>query len=51
MYRIARPLYLYVGAGYGSVTQAWETIDDEIVKNTDGSASGVAAEIGAIGRF
>ena len=51
MYRIARPLYLYVGAGYGSVTQAWETIDDEIVKNTDGSPSGVAAEIGAIGRF
>ena len=51
MYRIARPLYLYIGAGYGSVTQAWETIDDEIVKNTDGSATGVAAEIGAIGRF
>lgn len=49
--RIAKPLYLYVGAGYGSRTLAWETIDGELVKNTDHSATGVAGEIGAIGRF
>lgn len=49
--RIAKPLYGYVGAGYGQRTLAWETIDGEWVKNTDHSASGVAAEIGAIGNF
>ena len=49
--RLAKPLYLYVGAGYGSRTLAWETIDGELVKNTDHSASGIAGEIGAIGRF
>ena len=49
--RIAKPLYGYIGAGYGQRTLAWETIDGEWVKNTDHSASGVAAEIGAIGNF
>lgn len=49
--RLAGPLYMYVGAGYGSRTLAWETIDGELVKNTDHSASGIAGEIGAIGRF
>lgn len=51
MRRLAKPLYAYVGAGYGSRTLAWETVEDELVKNTDHSATGVAAEIGAIGRF
>ena len=49
--RIAKPLYGYIGAGYGQRILAWETIDGEWVKNTDHSASGVAAEIGAIGNF
>ncbi|MCM1313106.1 MAG: PEGA domain-containing protein [Bacteroides sp.] len=49
--RLAKPLYMYVGAGYGSRTLAWETIDGELVKNTDHSATGIAGEIGAIGRF
>lgn len=51
MRRIVKPLYAYIGAGYGSRTLAWETVEDELVKNTDHSATGVAAEIGAIGRF
>lgn len=51
MRRIVKPLYAYIGAGYGSRTLAWETVEDESVKNTDHSAIGVAAEIGAIGRF
>lgn len=51
LYRIFKPVYGYVGAGYGQRTLAWETIDGELVKNTDHSASGVAAEIGVIGRF
>lgn len=51
MRRIAKPLYAYIGAGYGSRTLAWETVEDELVKNADHSATGVAAEIGAIGRF
>jgi opacity protein-like surface antigen len=51
MYRIAKPLYAYVGAGYGSRTLAWLTVDGEWVKNKDHSASGIAAEFGGILRF
>lgn len=51
MYRFFKPLYGYVGAGYGQRTLAWETIDGEFIKNTDHSASGVAAEIGLIGKL
>ena len=46
-----KPVYLYVGAGYGSRTLAWETVEGELVKNTDHSAVGVAAELGVIGRL
>lgn len=49
--RIVKPLYAYIGAGYGNRVLAWETIDGELVKNTDHSATGVAAEVGAIGRL
>lgn len=45
------PVYLYAGAGYGNRTLAWETVEGELVKNTDHSASGVAAELGVIGRL
>lgn len=48
--RFFKPMYGYIGAGYGYRTLAWETIDGEIVKNTDHSASGIAAEIGLIGK-
>ena len=51
MYRIAKPLYAFVGVGYGTRTLAWETVDGDWVKNTDHSASGIAAEIGGILRF
>ena len=46
-----KPVYLYAGAGYGSRTLAWETVEGELVKNTDHSALGVAAELGVIGRL
>lgn len=49
--RLYKPLYGYVGAGYGSRVLAWETTDGIAVKNTDHSAAGVAAEIGVIGRI
>ena len=49
--QIIKPLYAYIGAGYGNRVLAWETIDSELVKNTDHSATGVAAELGAIGRL
>lgn len=49
--QIIKPLYAYIGAGYGNRVLAWETIDGELVKNTDHSATGVAAELGAIGRL
>jgi len=51
LYRFMKPLYGYVGAGYGQRTLAWETTDGELVKNTDHSASGLAFEIGAIGQY
>ena len=51
LYRVAKPLYGYIGAGYGYRTLAWETVGGEWAKNTDHSASGIAAEIGAIGRY
>lgn len=51
LYRFMKPLYGYVGAGYGQQTLAWETIDGEWIKNIDHSASGIAAEIGAIGQY
>lgn len=51
LYRFIKPLYGYVGAGYGQRTLAWETVENEWVKNTDHSASGIAAEIGFIGQY
>lgn len=49
--RIIKPLYLYAGAGYGKRTLAWETVQDELVKNTDHSADGLAFEFGGIVRM
>ena len=49
--RFIKPLYGYVGAGYGQRILAWETVESEWVKNTDHSASGIAAEIGLIGQY
>lgn len=46
--RLWKPVYTYVGGGYGQRTLAWETVDGELVKNIDHSASGVAAEIGLL---
>ena len=51
LYRFAKPLYGYIGGGYGQRTLAWETVEGEWVKNIDHSASGIAAEIGLIGKF
>ena len=50
LYRFMKPLYGYVGLGYGQRTLAWETVEGEWVKNTDHSASGIATEIGVIGQ-
>lgn len=51
MRRILKPLFGYVGAGYGMRNLTWETMDGKVVKNQDHSSNGVAAELGAIGRF
>ena len=51
LYRFIKPLYGYVGGGYGQRTLAWETVEGEWVKNIDHSASGIAAEIGLIGQY
>ena len=51
LYRFIKPLYGYIGGGYGQRTVAWETVEGEWVKNIDHSASGIAAEIGLIGQY
>jgi hypothetical protein len=51
LYRFIKPLYGYIGGGYGQRTLAWETVEGEWVKNIDHSASGIAAEIGLIGQY
>ena len=51
LFRVVSHFYGYVGAGYGYRTLAWETVEGEWVKNIDHSASGIAAEIGLIGKF
>lgn len=51
MRRIVKPLYAYIGAGYGNRVLAWETVEGELVKNADHSATGIATEIGAIARL
>lgn len=43
-----KPFYLYVGAGYGQRTLAWETVDGELVRNIDHSANSVAGELGLL---
>lgn len=46
--KVASPLYLFAGVGYGSRTLAWETVDGQWVKNNDFSFAGVEAELGAL---
>lgn len=48
MYRLAKPLYMYMGAGYGYHKIAWETIEGEWAENTTDSSSGVEADLGLV---
>ena len=55
MRRIAKPLYLYVGAGYGYKKLAWEmaqgevgTSSDKWAENTDETFTGVEADLGLV---
>lgn len=61
MYHVSIPLYIYAGGGYGHKNTAWEVYDQFNLKgdgqgtvwqkNTDESASGFEAELGAIYRI
>lgn len=61
MYHVAIPVYLYGGIGYGYKNTAWEVYDQFNLKdnwqgttwrkNTDESANGFEAEVGAIYRL
>lgn len=46
MYKIAKPVAVRLGAGYGVRTLAYETTDGKLVKNTDQSASGLEVQAG-----
>ena len=47
IYKVSNPIALRIGAGYGVRNTVYETTDNEIVKNTDISASGIDLSLGA----
>lgn len=47
-YAITKPVFAYVGVGYGNRTLAWETTDGGWAKVSDYSFNGVEVEAGAI---
>lgn len=49
--RLWKPIYLYVGAGYGYKELGWELEGGEWAKNTEKSFKGVEAELGALFRL
>ncbi|MDD2203941.1 MAG: hypothetical protein PHU62_00035 [Bacteroidales bacterium] len=49
--RLAQPLFLYVGAGYGYRGLFWETENGQWIKNTGFSYSGIEAEAGVMGNI
>ena len=54
IYKVSNPIALRIGAGYGVRNTVYETTDNEIVKNTDISASGIDISLGAqykVGQF
>lgn len=51
LFRLSRPLYIYLGAGYMHDYVGWPIWNSEYVKIKDFSVEGVAAEIGGIFRL
>ncbi len=51
MMRVALPLYVFAGAGYGYKTLAWETVDGNWAKNKENSYSGLEFETGLVYRY
>lgn len=49
--RLANPLYLYAGAGYGNRNMIWETSEGQPAKNIDASCKGIETELGLVGRI
>lgn len=49
--RIALPLYVYAGAGYGYRTLAWETVEGNWAKNLNNSYDGFEFETGLVYRY
>lgn len=48
MYRMSKPLYLYIGTGFGYHKIAWETVEGQWAENTSDSASGIEADLGLV---
>ena len=49
--RVAKPVYLYVGAGWGYKRLGWELSDGAWAKNLDSSYQGIEADLGGIYRI
>lgn len=51
IHRILGGLYVYEGIGYGRYLVVWEASNGKHYKNTDDSAVGLSAEVGAMYRI
>ncbi len=51
MYRVALPVYFYLGAGYGYKKLAWETEGGNWAEVSDHSTKGLESEVGVIFRI
>lgn len=49
--RVAKPFYIYAGAGWGYKNLGWELSDGDWAKNLDNSYQGVEADLGGIYRI
>lgn len=48
MCRLAKPLYMYMGGGFGYNKVAWETVEGTWAENTDVSCNGFEADLGLV---
>lgn len=51
LYRVTLPFYLYLGAGYGNKTLAWEMADGRWAEAAEHTFKGIESELGAIWRI
>ena len=48
MYRLSKPLYVFLGTGLGYNKIAWETVEGTWAENIDASCNGIEADLGLV---